>query len=230
MIVLQDVCKSYASRRMQVAALNAINLVIHPSQFVAIVGPSGSGKSTLMNIIGLLELPDAGTYSLLGRNVSDLHEDQLAFVRNRYLGFVFQSFNLIPRLTALQNVELPMAYAGVPSMLRQSRAAYALELVGLKDRIFHRPSQLSGGQQQRVAIARAISTDPAIIIADEPTGSLDPVSARDIMEIFRTLNRNGKTVIIVTHAQEIAAYASRIIEIRAGLVAADYNVEQEQYD
>lgn len=215
---------------MQVAALNAINLVIHPSQFVAIVGPSGSGKSTLMNIIGLLELPDAGTYSLLGRNVSDLHEDQLAFVRNRYLGFVFQSFNLIPRLTALQNVELPMAYAGVPSMLRQSRAAYALELVGLKDRIFHRPSQLSGGQQQRVAIARAISTDPAIIIADEPTGSLDPVSARDIMEIFRTLNRNGKTVIIVTHAQEIAAYASRIIEIRAGLVAADYNVEQEQYD
>lgn len=183
-----------------------------------------------MNIIGLLELPDSGTYSLLGRNVSDMHEDQLAFVRNRYLGFVFQSFNLIPRLTALQNVELPMAYAGVSSSLRQSRAAYALELVGLKDRMFHRPSQLSGGQQQRVAIARAISTDPVIIIADEPTGSLDPASARDIMEIFRTLNRNGKTVIVVTHAQEIAAYASRVIEIRGGMIAADYDVEQELDD
>lgn len=183
-----------------------------------------------MNIIGLLELPDSGTYSLLGRNVSDLHEDQLAFVRNRYLGFVFQSFNLIPRLTALQNVELPMAYAGVSSTLRRSRAAYALELVGLKDRIFHRPSQLSGGQQQRVAIARAISTDPVIIIADEPTGSLDPASARDIMEIFRKLNRNGKTIIVVTHAQEIAAYAGRVIEIRGGTIAADYNVEQELDD
>lgn len=225
MIVLQDVCKSYASQRTQVTALSAVNLVIHPSQFVAIVGPSGSGKSTLMNIIGLLELPDSGTYSLLGRNVSDMHEDQLAFVRNRYLGFVFQSFNLIPRLSALQNVELPMAYAGVSSTLRRSRAAYALELVGLKDRIFHRPSQLSGGQQQRVAIARAISTDPVIIIADEPTGSLDSASARDIMEIFRTLNRNGKTVIVVTHAQEIAAYASRVIEIRGGMIAADYKVE-----
>lgn len=222
MISLLDIHKTYHSDHSHTIALNGVSLSIEQGQFVAIVGASGSGKSTLMNIIGLLEQADEGSYSLFGRDTRKMDSDRLAFIRNRYIGFVFQFFNLIPRLNAIQNVELPLAYSGMPLEMRQERARLALQLVGLGDRLFHLPSKLSGGQQQRVAIARAITTDPSIIIADEPTGSLDPVSSHDIMNLFRMLNEGGKTIIVVTHAQEVAAYASRLIEINRGLVAADY--------
>lgn len=222
MISLHAIRKTYRGNPTHTVALDRISITIEQGQFVAIVGPSGSGKSTLMNIIGLLEQADEGTYYLFGRDTHKLDEDQLALIRNRYIGFVFQFFNLIPRLNAIQNVELPMAYAGIPLDIRQERAAWALQLVGLGERLFHLPSKLSGGQQQRVAIARAITTDPSIIIADEPTGSLDPFSAREIMDLFRMLNQGGKTIIVVTHAPEVAANASRLIEIHSGHVAADY--------
>lgn len=222
MISLHDICKTYHGNNSHTVALNRISVTIEQGQFVAIVGPSGSGKSTLMNIIGLLEQADQGMYYLFGRDIQKMGEDQLALIRNRYIGFVFQFFNLIPRLNAVQNVELPMTYAGMPLEIRKERAQSALQLVGLGDRLFHLPSKLSGGQQQRVAIARAITTDPSIIIADEPTGSLDPITARDIMDLFRMLNQGGKTIIVVTHAPEVASYASRLIEIHDGLVAADY--------
>lgn len=222
MISLHAIRKTYRGNPTHTVALDSVSVTIEQGQFVAIVGPSGSGKSTLMNIIGLLEQADEGTYYLFGRDIQKMDEDQLALIRNRYIGFVFQFFNLIPRLNAIQNVELPMAYAGIPLDIRQARAEWALQLVGLGDRLFHLPSKLSGGQQQRVAIARAITTDPSILIADEPTGSLDPISARDIMDLFRMLNQGGKTIIVVTHAPEVASYASRLIEIHSGLVAADY--------
>jgi len=221
MIALRDITKAYRTGGHPVVALNHISLDIPSGQFVAITGPSGSGKSTLMNVIGLLESFDGGQYFLSNIDVGSLSEDQLAFVRNRRLGFVFQSYNLIPRLNALRNVELPLLYAGVPHAQRQAKAAAALHGVGLGDRMDHTPAQLSGGQQQRVAIARAIINDPDIIIADEPTGALDSASARDIMEIFRYLSANGKTIVMVTHDDEVASYARRVIHLRDGEIRLD---------
>lgn len=221
MIALRDITKAYRTGDHPVVALRGISLDIPSGQFVAISGPSGSGKSTLMNVIGLLENFDSGQYLLSNIDIGSLSEDQTAFVRNSRLGFVFQSYNLIPRLNALRNVELPLLYAGVPHAQRHARAAAALHGVGLGDRMGHTPAQLSGGQQQRVAIARAIINNPDIIIADEPTGALDSASARDIMEIFRYLNANGKTIVMVTHDDEVASYARRVIHLRDGEIRMD---------
>jgi putative ABC transport system ATP-binding protein len=202
---------------VQVNALNGVSLKIERGEMVAITGPSGSGKSTLMNIIGCLDTPTSGTYILDDVDVSKLSDDQQAGIRNKKIGFVFQTFNLLPRTTALDQVELPMVYAGTPN--RRQRALAALEQVGLKERVHHRPNELSGGQQQRVAIARALVNDPSIILADEPTGNLDSKSGAEIMRIFKSLNQEqGLTVILVTHDQGVAAQAQRVIRVRDGVV------------
>lgn len=221
MIALRDIHKSYHTGNHLVPSLRGVSLEIPSGQFVAITGPSGSGKSTLMNIVGLLETFDSGHYHLFNVDVGQLDQDQVAGLRNRHIGFVFQSFNLIPRLTALRNVELPMVYAGVHSEERRRRALYALEQVGLADRALHRPNQLSGGQAQRVAIARALVNDPDLIIADEPTGALDSNTAREVMAIFQQLNAFGKTLLMVTHDDEIAAYANRVVHLRDGEIKLD---------
>ncbi len=222
MISLQGVSKAYKLGDTIVPVLRGVSLEIAPGQFIAITGPSGSGKSTLMNILGLLESYDSGSYRFWGHDVSTMTDDQLAGLRNQRIGFVFQLFNLIPRLNALRNVEIPLMYAGVGTAERRHRAQIALQLVGLGERMDHTASQLSGGQQQRVAIARALVTDPEIIIADEPTGSLDSQTSHDIMALLQTLNQSGKTVILVTHEDEIAAYASRIIYLRDGEIRLDH--------
>lgn len=201
-----------------VPVLNGISLTIHEGEFTAIMGPSGSGKSTLMNIIGCLDKPTEGEYYLGGENVSHYNDKELARVRNQSIGFVFQQFHLLPRLTALKNVELPMIYAGISKKDRQARAEEALMKVGLTDRMNHLPNALSGGQKQRVAIARAIVNTPKIILADEPTGALDSKTSKDIMEQFRELNDEGVTIIIVTHESEVAEYANRTILVRDGLI------------
>lgn len=211
--------KRYRSGTQCIEILRAVSIEIHQGEFVAIMGPSGSGKSTLMNILGCLDTLDNGIYELKGVRVDQMHSRELAYLRNQKFGFVFQMFNLIPRLDAMRNVELPMMYGGVPAAERRRRAASALELVGLGDRHHHRPTQLSGGQQQRVAIARALVNNPDIIIADEPTGSLDSNSSDEIMQIFANLHSQGKTILMVTHESDVAAHAQRIIRLRDGRVS-----------
>ena len=216
MIELKNVHKVYPMGEVSVPALRGINLTIHPGEFVAIMGPSGSGKSTLMHLIGCLDLPSDGVVQLDGKDITELDEDTLAQIRGKKVGFVFQTFNLIPTLTAQENVELPLFFQGVPREKRRARAAELLRKVGLDGRLHHKPAQLSGGERQRVAIARALANDPEIILADEPTGNLDSESGKAILELLAQLHREGKTIILVTHNPEAAAYAQRIVRIRDG--------------
>jgi len=215
---LVDVTKVYDAGELEVAALAGVSLVIDEGEFVAITGPSGSGKSTLMHILGCLDVPSAGTYRLAGHDVSDFDENLLADVRNLFVGFVFQQFNLLAYLPAWRNVELPLVYAGVPADQRRERAMEALTRVGLEPRADHRPGEMSGGQQQRVAIARALVTEPAVILADEPTGNLDSASTADVLRLLEQLNEEGSTIVLITHEHDIAEGARRIIEVRDGLV------------
>jgi len=220
-IDLHDVHKTYSVGDIAVHALRGVSLRIERGEYVAIVGASGSGKTTLMNILGCLDTPTSGTYRLNGLDVRGVDEDALADVRNREIGFVFQSFNLIPRTRALANVELPLAYAGLHRAARHERALAALRQVGLGPRVHHLPSELSGGQQQRVAIARALVTNPAMILADEPTGALDTVSSGEVLGIFGRLNEQGRTIILITHEQSVAAHARRVVRISDGTIVAD---------
>lgn len=205
-----------------VRACDGVDLLIQQGEFVAIMGPSGSGKSTLMNMIGCLDTPTGGQYWLNGTLVSELSEDELARVRNREIGFVFQTFNLLPRATALHNVELPLIYAGIPSKERRRRASEKLELVGLGDRMGHKPPEMSGGQRQRVAIARALVNEPALLLADEPTGNLDSVTSEDVMRQFEELNEEGQTIVLVTHEHDIAGHARRQVHLKDGLLEKDF--------
>ncbi len=220
-IALADVKKTYLMGDTVVNALAGVNLRIEAGEFTAIMGPSGSGKSTMMNILGCLDRPTEGSYMLDGQEVATLGDDELAITRNKKIGFVFQSFNLLPRMEALQNVALPLVYAGVGKEERTERAVKALEMVGLGTRMHHLPNELSGGQRQRVAIARALVNDPTIIMADEPTGNLDTRSGDEVMEIFRRLNGLGRTVILVTHEPDIAEHARRVVHVRDGLIVRD---------
>ncbi|MFA5135895.1 MAG: ABC transporter ATP-binding protein [Patescibacteria group bacterium] len=213
--------KIYKTGAMETIALSDVSITVTRGEFVAIMGPSGSGKSTLMHIIGALDLPTSGSYFLEGKNVSSLTDDELADIRNKRIGFIFQAYNLLPRTTATKNVTLPMMYAGVPKDIRIQKARHYLEMVGLGNRCEYTSNQLSGGQQQRVAIARALVMDPAILLADEPTGNIASNQAQEIMSIFRDLNRKGHTIVMITHEQEIAAYAKRIIHIRDGKIIED---------
>ncbi|AIF53422.1 ABC transporter ATP-binding protein [Pelosinus sp. UFO1] len=220
-IHLENVTKEYSMGDTIVRALAGVNLSIAPGELTAIMGPSGSGKSTLMNILGCLDIPSSGSYRIDGQEVAKLNGDELAATRNKKIGFVFQNFNLLPRMSALQNVALPMVYAGVDKKARMETAAQALAMVGLEERKDHRPNELSGGQRQRVAIARSLVNNPAIIMADEPTGNLDTKSGNEIMEIFCNLNSQGRTIILVTHEPEIAAFTRRILHVRDGKIVRD---------
>ncbi len=220
-IHLNKIEKSYIMGKQVLPVLKGLSLDIYKNEFVALMGPSGSGKSTLMNIIGCLDTATKGTYILNGHDVSKMDDNQLADIRNKEIGFVFQQFNLLPRLTALENVALPLIYAGVPKKIRNEKAMEVLEKVGLTDRSHHRPNELSGGQSQRVAIARALINDPSIILADEPTGNLDSVTSHEIMALFDTIHKNGNTVILVTHEEDIANHAHRIIRLRDGVIESD---------
>ena len=224
-IRMEGIRKIYDTGKVRVEALRGIDLRIGASEFVAIVGPSGSGKSTLMNLVGCLDTPTRGTYVLRGKLVSQMNDDELAAVRNREIGFVFQTFNLLPRATALHNVELPMVYAGVSKEDRLARARRALEMVDLGDRSTHRPNELSGGQRQRVAIARALVMGPSILLADEPTGNLDSATGEEIMRLFDRLHQDGHTIILVTHERDIADHARRTIHIRDGQIESDTRKE-----
>ncbi|NBB85327.1 MAG: ATP-binding cassette domain-containing protein [Bacteroidetes bacterium] len=224
LIQLRDVTKVYLMGTQEVRAMDGITLDVFPNEYVAVMGPSGSGKSTMMNIIGCLDTPTDGSYTLNGSDVGDMDDDELAVIRNREIGFVFQTFNLLPRVTCLQNVELPLIYSGMRKRDRQERASDVLRDVGLGDRIDHKPNELSGGQRQRVAVARALVTDPALILADEPTGNLDTKTGEEIMWLFEQLYRRGNTLIVVTHEEEIAQHARRIVRLRDGVIESDVAV------
>lgn len=221
MIKLDDIFKIYTMGENEVFALNGVSLEIKEKEFVSIIGPSGSGKSTLMNIIGCLDVPSKGTYSIDGTNTNDLSENDLAQIRNKKIGFIFQNFNLLSKLTSIENVELPLIYMGMSALKRRKLAKEALERVGLGERINHKPKELSGGQQQRVAIARALASKPPVILADEPTGNLDSKSGKEIMEMIKELHKEGKTIILITHDNEIAKSAERIIRISDGKITED---------
>ena len=225
-IKTEELAKVYEMGAEQVHALRGVDVEIRKGEYVAIMGPSGSGKSTLMNLIGCLDSPSSGRYWLAGRLVSDLDDDELAYIRNKEIGFVFQTFNLLPRATALHNVELPLIYNGTPAEERLERAKKALERVDLLDRMHHKPNELSGGQRQRVAIARALVNSPSIVLADEPTGNLDSKTGDEIMGLFENLYRQGNTIILVTHEHDIAQHAHRIIHIRDGKIASDQAVKK----
>jgi putative ABC transport system ATP-binding protein len=220
-IALEDVRKVYAMGSVEVQALRGVSLSIEPGEYVAVMGPSGSGKSTLMHILGCLDVPTSGRYLLAGEDVGAMDDVELAEIRNRRIGFVFQQFNLLPSLTAARNVELPLSYASVDRDTRRRRAREALERVGLADRLDHRPGELSGGQQQRVAVARALATDPSLLLADEPTGNLDSAATEDVLALFDELHRAGRTVVLITHEADVAARAARIIRLRDGAVLSD---------
>lgn len=221
LVEIKDVCKIYNPGENEVRALDHVSLTIDEQEFVAIIGHSGSGKSTLMNMLGCLDVPTSGEYWLHGQDVSALSDDELSDIRNREIGFIFQGFNLIPNLTALENVELLLIYRGVSKSVREELSVEALKKVGLEHRMDHKPSEMSGGQQQRVAIARAIAQAPPVILADEPTGNLDSNSTKEIMDILKGLHKEGRTVILITHDNEIAAQAKRVIKIRDGKIESD---------
>jgi putative ABC transport system ATP-binding protein len=220
-IEIVDVTRTYKMGEVEVHALRGVSFSVRRGEYVAIMGPSGSGKSTMMNVIGCLDRPSTGTYKLDGTDVSKLDDNQLAEIRLKKLGFIFQGFNLLARTDAIKNVSLPLFYAGVPGRIRTERAIAALTTVGLGDRTHHKPNELSGGQQQRVAIARALINDPTVLLADEPTGNLDTATSADVLGIFSTLHAEGRTIIMVTHDEEIAGHAARVIRLRDGLVVSD---------
>ncbi len=225
-IHLENICKSYFIGRQELKVLMGISLDINKNEYVALMGPSGSGKSTLMNIIGCLDTPTAGKYILNNHDVSEMKDNDLAEIRNREIGFVFQQFNLLPRLTALENVALPLVYAGIGKKQRNEKAMHVLDLVNLTDRSHHKPNELSGGQCQRVAIARALVNDPSLILADEPTGNLDTRTSYEIMAIFDNIFKKGNTLVVVTHEEDIANHARRVIRLRDGMVESDKKNEK----
>src|SRR4030088_724977 len=229
-IDIENITKYYVMGEEIGRALRAVSLQIHTNEYIAVMGPSGSGKSTLMNMLGCLDTPTAGRYEFNGRNVAEMNDDELAAIRNREIGFVFQTFNLPPRSTSLRNVELPLIYAGIDSETREERATQSLRDVGLGDRIHHKPNELSGGQRQRVAIARALVNDPSIILADEPTGNLDSKTGEEIMALLENLYQKGNTIILVTHEADVARHARRIVHLRDGVVESDASAEQPEIE